>query len=146
MIEGPIKKASAPDGELVAGKYELVRLIGRGGMGSVWEGRHVTLGTRVACKFIDADFALKSPEARTRFKNEARAAASLRSKHVVDVYDYGVMGDGRPYIVMEFLVGESLADRLERVGRLPLATTARIAHQVGRALQKARLDCGAGDV
>jgi serine/threonine protein kinase len=130
-------KAGVPEGELVAGKYELVRLIGRGGMGSVWEGRHVTLGTRVACKFIDADFASKSPEARTRFKNEARAAASLRSKHVVDVYDYGVMGDGRPYIVMEFLAGESLADRLERVGRLPLAATARVAHQVGRALQKA---------
>ena len=62
-------KAGVPEGELVAGKYELVRLIGRGGMGSVWEGRHVTLGTRVACKFIDADFASKSPEARTRFKN-----------------------------------------------------------------------------
>jgi len=131
------RPATSPDSELVAGKYELVRLVGRGGMGSVWEGRHVTLGTRVACKFIDADFASKSPEARTRFKNEARAAASLRSKHVVDVYDYGLMADGRPYIVMEFLAGESLADRLERVGRLPLATTARIVNQVGRALHKA---------
>jgi len=138
LNDGLTQRTSASaDGELVAGKYELVRLIGRGGMGSVWEGRHVTLGTRVACKFIDADFASKSPEARTRFRNEARAAASLRSKHVVEVYDYGVMGDGRPYIVMEFLAGESLADRLERVGRLPLAVTARIVHQVGRALQKA---------
>jgi serine/threonine protein kinase len=138
LNEGPSQREGAPSGdELVAGKYELVRLIGRGGMGSVWEGRHVTLGTRVACKFIDADFASKSPEARTRFKNEARAAASLRSKHVVEVHDYGVMSDGRPYIVMEFLAGESLADRLERVGRLPLAVTVRVVHQVGRALQKA---------
>jgi serine/threonine protein kinase len=138
LNEGPSQQSEPPsDDELVAGKYELIRLIGRGGMGSVWEGRHVTLGTRVACKFIDADFASKSPEARTRFKNEARAAASLRSKHVVDVHDYGVMKDGRPYIVMEFLPGESLADRLERVGRLPLTATARIVSQVGRALWKA---------
>jgi len=138
LKEGPTEGSGSPsEDDLVAGKYELVRLIGRGGMGSVWEGRHVTLGTRVACKFIDGEFAAKSPEARTRFKNEARAAASLRSKHVVDVYDYGVMKDGRPYIVMEFLSGESLADRLERMGRLPLATTARIVSQIGRGLQKA---------
>jgi eukaryotic-like serine/threonine-protein kinase len=138
LKEGPTEGSGSPsDDDLVAGKYELVRLIGRGGMGSVWEGRHVTLGTRVACKFIDGEFAAKSPDARTRFKNEARAAASLRSKHVVDVHDYGVMKDGRPYIVMEYLSGESLADRLERLGRLPLATTARIVSQIGRALQKA---------
>src|ERR1700742_2460923 len=58
---------------LVAGKYEIVGLIGRGGMGSVWEGRHASLGTRVAIKFIDADYA-SSTEARARFDNEARAA------------------------------------------------------------------------
>jgi serine/threonine protein kinase len=121
---------------VVAGKYRLTRMLGRGGMGSVWEGIHTTLGTRVAVKFIDAEHA-QSPEARRRFENEARAAATLRSKHVVEVYDHGLMDDGRPFIVMEFLEGEPLDKRLDRVGRLPARDTARIVMQVCRALAKA---------
>jgi serine/threonine-protein kinase len=121
---------------LVAGKYRLSQLIGRGGMGSVWEGTHSTLGTRVAVKFIDSEYA-DSAEARSRFENEARAAAKLRSKHVVEVYDHGVSEDGRPYIVMEFLRGEPLDKRLERLGRLPAKDTARIVMQVCRALSRA---------
>ncbi len=121
---------------IVAGKYRLSRLLGRGGMGSVWEGVHSTLGTRVAIKFIEAEH-VNSPEARQRFENEARAAATLKSKHVVEVYDHGVMEDGRPFIVMEFLEGEPLDKRLDRVGRLAPADTARILGQVCRALAKA---------
>jgi serine/threonine protein kinase len=125
----------APSG-LIAGKYRLTTLIGRGGMGSVWEGTHTTLGTQVAVKFIDAEYA-ESPEARNRFESEARAAARLRSKHVVEVYDHGMTDDGRPFIVMEFLRGEPLDARLDRVGRLPAKETARIVMQVCRALSKA---------
>jgi serine/threonine protein kinase len=121
---------------IVAGKYRLTRLLGRGGMGSVWEGVHATLGTRVAVKFIEAEH-VNSPEARTRFENEARAAATLKSKHVVEVYDHGVMEDGRPFIVMEFLEGEPLDRRLDRVGRLAPKDTARLLQQVCRALSKA---------
>ena len=121
---------------LVAGKYRLTRLLGRGGMGAVWEGTHTSLGTRVAVKFIDAEYA-ESPEARSRFENEARAAAKLRSKHVVEVYDHGVSDDGRPFIVMEYLQGEPLDKRLDRVGRLPAKETAQIMLQVCRALTKA---------
>jgi eukaryotic-like serine/threonine-protein kinase len=131
----PEETESPPEG-LVAGKYRLTELIGRGGMGSVWEGVHATLGTRVAVKFIDSDFA-DSDEARRRFENEARAAAALRTKHVVKVYDHGMMQDGRPYIVMEYLLGEPLDRRLERVGRLSLTDTASIVLQVSRALSKA---------
>lgn len=130
-----MKDSEAPQ-ELVAGKYRLTRLLGRGGMGSVWEGVHASLGTRVAVKRIDAEYA-QSPEALARFQNEARAAATLRSKHVVDVYDHGVTEDGRPFIVMEFLEGEPLDQRLERVGRLLPRDTARILLQVGRGLSKA---------
>ena len=122
--------------ELVADKYRLTRLLGRGGMGSVWEGVHTTLGTRVAVKFIEAEY-VESREARSRFENEAHAAAKLRSKHVVQVSDHGMMADGRPYIVMEFLAGEPLDARLDRMGRLPPAETARIVLQLGRALAKA---------
>ena len=124
-----------PEG-VVAGKYRLTRLLGRGGMGAVWEGTHVSLGTRVAVKFIDAEYA-SSPEARTRFENEARAAARLRSKHVVEVYDHGVSDDSRPFIVMEFLQGEPLDKRLDRIGRLPARETAQLIMQVCRALTKA---------
>ncbi len=122
--------------ELVEGKYRVTRLIGQGGMGSVWEGTHVTLGTRVAVKFIDAAYA-NSPEARSRFENEARAAARLNSKHVVKVFDHGVMPDGRPFIVMEFLQGEPLDGRLDRLGRIPPEDTARLITQVCRALARA---------
>ncbi|MES1173348.1 MAG: serine/threonine-protein kinase [Myxococcales bacterium] len=121
---------------LVAGKFRLTRLLGRGGMGAVWEGTHTTLGSRVAVKFIDAEYA-ESPEARSRFENEARAAARLRSKHVVEVYDHGVSDDGRPFIVMEFLDGEPLDKRLDRVGRLSAKETAHIVLQVCRGLTKA---------
>src|SRR3954452_8945899 len=101
-----------PSTGLVAGKYELLGMIGRGGMGTVWEGRHASLGTRVAIKFIDTDYA-DSKEARTRFDNEARAAATIQSKHAIQIFDHGVSADGKPYIVMEMLSGEPLDQRLD---------------------------------
>ncbi|HWP08316.1 MAG TPA: serine/threonine-protein kinase [Polyangiaceae bacterium] len=135
MSEPGFPTAQAPSA-LVAGKYRLTELLGRGGMGSVWAGVHTTLGTRVAVKFIDAEH-VDSAEARHRFENEARAAAALRSKHVVEVYDHGVMDDGRPFIVMEFLDGEPLDRRLDRLGRLAAKDVARIVGMVCRALSKA---------
>ena len=136
----------APPAGLVAGKYECVwrnaagayehRLIGRGGMGAVWEGRHASLGTRVAIKFIDSEYA-NSQDARQRFIVEARAAATIQSKHAIQIFDHGVTEEGRPYIVMELLVGEPLDNRLKRLGRLSLADTARIIQQVCRALHRA---------
>src|SRR5215472_3703099 len=121
---------------VVAGKYELVQLIGRGGMGSVWEGRHKTLGTRVAIKFIDAEYA-NSQDARNRFDNEARAAATIQSKHAIQVYDHGLLEDGRPYIVMELLLGEPLDQRIKGGARLELPPVVRIVQQVARALGRA---------
>lgn len=125
-----------PSHALVAGKYQLREMIGRGGMGSVWEGRHVSLGTRVAVKFIEKEYA-DSPEARARFDNEARAAATIQSKYAVQIFDHGVTEDGRPYIVMELLEGEGLDKRLERMGRIELPVVARAFQQVCRALQRA---------
>jgi serine/threonine-protein kinase len=99
----------------------------------VWEARHASLGTRVAIKFIDPEFAT-SAEARARFDNEARAAASIQSKHAIQIVDHGMTDEGHPYMVMELLVGEPLDARLRRVGRLSPADTARIVGQVSRAL------------
>jgi len=131
-----VESLEPPVSGLVAGKYEVVRLIGRGGMGSVWEGRHASLGTRVAIKFIDQEYT-GSKEAQTRFVNEARAAASIQSKHAIHIHDHGVTEDGRPYMVMELLDGEPLDKRIERLGRLSLQETARILVQVCRGLQRA---------
>src|ERR1700704_5969856 len=125
-----------PSAVLVAGKYQLIKMIGRGGMGSVWEGKHTSLGTRVAIKFIEAEY-VESVEARQRFDNEARTAATLQSKHAIQIYDHGVTDDGKPYIVMELLTGEPLDKRIERLGSLKLEDTARILQQVSRGLARA---------
>jgi serine/threonine protein kinase len=120
----------------IAGKYRVLRLIGTGGMGTVWEGVHTTLGTRVAIKCIKPQFA-EQPEARARFEIEARAAAKLTTKHAVHVYDYGVSEAGLPYIVMEYLDGESLSDAIISRGRLPPREVAQIILQAARALTRA---------
>src|SRR5580704_5150375 len=125
-----------PIAGLVAGKYQILGLIGRGGMGSVWEGRHSSLGTRVAIKFIDPEY-VESQEACARFVTEARAAATIQSKHAIQIFDHGVTDDGRPYIVMELLVGEPLDKRIARLGSIPLLDTARMIRQVARALSRA---------
>ncbi|HEY1956075.1 MAG TPA: serine/threonine-protein kinase [Polyangiaceae bacterium] len=126
----------ALEGSLVAGKYRVLRLIGSGGMGTVWEGVHETLGTRVAIKFIKPSHA-QAADARKRFEIEARAAAKLQSKHAVNVYDYGVNEAGLPYIVMEYLQGESLSDMLIRRGPLPPREVAVVIGQASKALGKA---------
>ncbi len=124
------------EGSLVAGKYRVLRLIGSGGMGTVWEGVHEALGTRVAVKFIKPSHA-GAADARKRFEIEARAAAKLQSKHAVSVYDYGINETGLPYIVMEYLQGESLSDMLIRRGPLPAHEVAIVIGQAARALGKA---------
>lgn len=124
-----------PSQGLIEGKYQLVAMIGRGGMGSVWEARHATLGTRFAIKFIESEYA-DSQEARSRFDKEARAAATIQSKHAIQVFDHGVTGDGKPFIVMELLQGEPLDKRIDR-GVLSLQDTARIIQQVCRGLTRA---------
>jgi serine/threonine-protein kinase len=131
-------QSDSPDleGSLVAGKYRVLRLIGSGGMGTVWEGVHEALGTRVAVKFIKPSHA-SAADARKRFEIEARAAAKLQSKNAVQVYDYGVNDSGLPYIVMEFLDGESLSDMLIRRGPLPAGEVAVVIGQAAKALGKA---------
>src|SRR5947199_601386 len=127
-----------PTTSLIAGKYQLLGLIGRGGMGSVWEGRHVSLGTRVAIKFIEKEYA-DSVEAKKRFHNEAQAAARIDSKFAIKIFDHGETEDGRPYIVMELLIGEPLDKRLENLPnkRMALQDVARILNQVTRGLTRA---------
>jgi len=123
-------------GKIVAGRYRVERLLGQGGMGSVWAGRHLTLHQLVAVKFIHPRLA-SSAEALRRFDTEAKAAARVKSRHAVAVYDHGVSEQGEPYIVMEYLEGESLEQRLRERGALPLSEVISLIGQAARALAAA---------
>lgn len=122
-------------GDTVGGQFRLISELGQGGMGTVWRAEHLRLRSHVAVKIIDPVIAL-DPQAVHRFLREARTAAALRSPHIVQILDYGVDGE-RPYIAMELLDGESLAERLKRGGRLSVAETARVIRHVARALARA---------
>jgi eukaryotic-like serine/threonine-protein kinase len=105
-------------------------------MGSVWAATHVTLGHRVAVKLVARAF-VRSPEALRRFDAEAKAAARLPSRHVVQVFDNGTLDDGTPYIAMELLSGENLEQRVERRGSLPLPEVVEILAQCCKGLARA---------
>ena len=122
-------------GKVLAGRYRLIAKLGGGGMGSVWRAEHLTLRTQVAVKLIDPAIA-ESGEVLARFQREALAVAELRSAHIVQIIDYGIDGN-TPFIAMELLEGESLAARLDRLGKLPPDDTARLLSQVARALTRA---------
>jgi serine/threonine protein kinase len=114
---------------LLAGRYRLRERIGRGGMASVWLARDEVLVRQVAVKLIDPELA-RDPEFRTRFRDEARAAAALSHPHIVTVHDYGE-SDGTPYIVMELLTGSTLADMY------PVPDVERVIGQIASALAAA---------
>src|SRR5437870_606894 len=109
-----------PPGAIV-GRYELIRPIGTGGMGTVYEAVHRDLGKRVAIKTL-LPALVANDEARRRFVREGRSSALIDHPNVAKVTDFGTSGD-LPYLVMEYLEGETLADRLARVGRLDVYET-----------------------
>lgn len=136
MVHKCYRSSVVPEpGQLIAGKYRLLRPLARGGMGSVWVAEHVELGVAVAVKFSTVAQAL-DPQAESRFKREARAAALLKSPHVVQIHDYGVDA-GTPYIAMELLEGEDLSAYLAREERLSSTRALALLKQAGKALTRA---------
>ncbi|HKY39357.1 MAG TPA: protein kinase [Polyangiaceae bacterium] len=123
-------------GELISGKYRIVRLIGDGGMGVVYEARHEVLGSGVALKFLHADLA-KRPGLTERFMQEARVSATIQSPHVTHVTDVDTAQDGSPYLVMELLSGQSLQSTLDRQGKLPQDQALDFALQILAGLEAA---------
>ncbi|MGD0674720.1 MAG: protein kinase [Polyangiaceae bacterium] len=123
-------------GSVVNGKYRLVRLLGDGGMGSVYEALHVGLGTRVAIKVLHPELNRRTGLVE-RFLQEARVAAQIRSVHVVQVTDVDRTPDGHAYIVMELLEGEVLSSVLDRQRSLPVSVASEYAAQVLEALEAA---------
>jgi serine/threonine-protein kinase len=120
-------------GQNLDGKYRVVRMIGEGGMGTVYEGENVRIGRRVAIKVLHAEVASR-PEFAARFEREARAAARIGSPHICDVLDFGDLPNGERFIVMEYLEGESFEQRLTRVGRIPGDALLPIAFEMLDAL------------
>jgi len=120
---------------LLGGRYLLHRRIGRGGMGTVYASRDLSLDRRVAVKLMRDDLAAL-PEAADRFQHEARAAAAFSHPNVVTTHDFGVAG-GRAYLVMEFLEGRTLRDVLRVEGRMAAARAVAVLHDVSAAVDAA---------
>jgi serine/threonine protein kinase len=134
-LTGSLAPPQAADELGRLGRYRIVKLLGQGGMGTVFAADDPTLGRRVAIKVMRPE-AAAHPEAKSRFLREARAAGTLQHDHVVPIYDVAEEG-GVPYIVMPLLAGESLASRLRREPRLPVEEVVRIGRQAAEGLAAA---------
>lgn len=115
------------------GKYRIAQQIGTGGMGEVYQAEHVELGRSVAIKMLLPEMS-QIPGTEERLRREAQIASAINHPGIVDVYDIGRTPDRRLYIVMEYLVGESLEQCLARVQRLPATTALSLALQISEAL------------
>ncbi len=130
------KRIELREGEVLAGKYRIERVLGSGGMGMVLAAHHVGLDTKVAIKLLRPEMH-GNAEAVGRFAIEARAAARITSEHVARVFDVGALEDGAPYIVMEFLDGSDLSERLRVEGRLSITQAVDFVLQACEALAEA---------
>ena len=126
---------SSQVGTLLNGRYRLDAQIGAGGMSTVYRAFDTVLERQVAIKLMHREIASDSDQLE-RFRREARAVAQLNHPHVVGVIDAGEEGDGRPtpYIVFEYVEGETLKDRIRRHGRLPIGESVAYAIEIARAL------------
>ena len=130
--------AGVEPGTLLGGTYRIVRRIGSGGMGEVYEATHERLAHRYAVKFLHPGVR-DHPEALPRFMREAQVTSLLRHPGIVSVVDFNTLPDGSAYLVMEYLDGESLGKVLARTGPLPLQRVVDITDQVSAALTAAHL-------
>ncbi len=124
-------------GKVLGEAYQIVRLVGEGGMGRVYEAKHLRLKERrFAVKVLHPELA-RDPDIVARFQREAESASSIGHPNVVDVYDVHTTHDGVPYMVGEFLEGQEFGGKLEQLGRIDVATSVHVAREVCRALSAA---------
>ena len=116
-------------GQVLAERYQVLRVIGRGGMGAVYEGSHLGLGKRVAIKVLLQKLA-KNQEAIERFHREATNASRIGNDHVADINDIGYTPDGRTFVVMELLEGKTLGRLIQETAPMPAARVVHIIRQV----------------
>lgn len=124
----PLGSAAGLEGIVLDGRYLLEELIGQGGMGAVYAAQHKLLRRKVAVKVLLSESL--GEEARKRFEREARVTGALGHSHIVKVFDLGSMHDGSPFLVMEYLRGQSLAERLDDLGAMPAGEVIRVMGQV----------------
>lgn len=134
-IAGESPAGAVRPGSVLAGKYELQRVLGRGAMGEVWEATHLDLEGRVAIKLLRP--AAVSARGVERFRREAKLVARLRTEHVCRVRDFGTLDDGSPFLVMDHLEGADLARILRQRGPLPVIEAVDLVLQVCHALTEA---------
>ena len=136
----PLSPQGTPESpELIGtqiGNYRLSRLLGGGSMGAVYEAVHNQISRRVAVKVLHAHLS-QDPEQRSRFLNEARAVSRVQHPGLIQIYDCGELPGGQIYIIMEFLEGAQLADRLQTAEPLPQGESLRIVHGMAQALAAA---------
>lgn len=130
------KMAEDYAGKTLDKRYSIETLLGRGGMGSVYLGRHLIIGKRVAIKFLRSEFA-SSQDLVKRFYREAQAASAVEHRNIINVMDVGVSPNGEPFLVMEYLEGESLEALLSRKGPLDLAAACGVLEPTLSALSAA---------
>ncbi len=123
-------------GTVLAGRYRVVELLGRGGMGAVYLAEHLAVGRSVAIKVLSHALS-HDPTIVERFRSEARTASSIGHPNIVEVFDAGQLDDGRLYLVMELLSGQSLYEVVEQEGRVPVERAVRWLREVARALRAA---------
>jgi serine/threonine protein kinase len=132
-MKGRDQRSELPIGTVLGEAYRLVRRIADGGMGTVYEAEQLRLGKRCAVKVMAPELAA-SRDALARFHREVEVTSQLNHPHIIQVMDFGTTPGGAPFLVMEYLLGEDLAQRLRRAGRLTAATTVNIVKQVASAL------------
>ncbi len=133
---GPAHRDQDLIGVTLSGRYLITRKVGQGGMGAVYEATHTLIGKRVAVKVLLDKYARREALV-ARLEQEARLASSIGHEHIIDINDFGITEDGRNFVVMEFLEGESLAECLQREGKLPEQRLLHIAQQAASALAAA---------
>jgi endoglucanase len=123
-------------GEIVGGKYRLLRYLAAGGMGAVYEAVHTVVGRRFAIKLLHPELAVER-DSLARFQREAQAAGAIENENVAAALDFGIAEDGSPFIVMEYLAGESLRATIDSTGHVPLGRAADIVMQACRGVAAA---------
>ncbi|MBZ0186942.1 MAG: serine/threonine protein kinase, partial [Candidatus Obscuribacterales bacterium] len=123
-------------GTKLAGKYDIIRVLGTGGMGVVYEGRHEVMDRRVAIKMLQAHHLNDSMSVK-RFQQESKATCRLNHPHIITVFDFGISPTGQPYIVMDYLEGKPLSDIIKEEGQIKVDRAVHMFQQACEALAHA---------